>query len=55
MAKVKRTRYVSPEGLVIVLEVPEPPMGSGSGYIPPPAIKFFHQGHELQFNYAGDE
>ena len=55
MAKVKRTRYEAPDGLTIVLEVPQPPMGDQSGYIPPPVIIFFRQGHELRFNYQGDE
>lgn len=55
MAKVKRTRYATHDGIVIVLEEPEPPMGHASGYIPPPVIEFFHDGQQVPFVYQGDE
>lgn len=52
---VRRSRYESADGTAIVLEVPEPPMGVQSGYIPPPVIEFFHRGATVQFGYRGEE
>lgn len=52
---VNRTKYVSNEGTEIILEVPEPPMGSQSGYIPPPIITFYVNGRPVEFVYQGDE
>lgn len=49
-----RDRYVSDDGFVIVLEVPES-MGSGSGYIPPPFIEFWREGAAVRFTYQGSE
>lgn len=53
--RVRRDKYVSAEGLTVVLEVPEPPMGNQSGYIPPPTIDFWRNGVTVQFGYQGDE
>lgn len=53
--RVKRTTYKDGSGMVIVLEVPDPPMGDGSGFIPPPGITFFVRGSDWKFIYDGDE
>lgn len=53
--KVSRMRYEAADGLAIVLEVPEPPMGFQSGYIPPPVIEFFRRVGSVQFVYQGTE
>lgn len=52
---VFRSVYESPDSLKIVLEVPEPPMGTVSGYIPPPQIIFYKNGSTITFVYQGDE
>lgn len=54
-SKVNRTRYTSAEGLTIVLEVPQPPMGDQSGFIPPPVIEFYKDRQPVRFVYQGDE
>lgn len=48
---VKRVTYAAEGGLQIVLEVPQPPMGDGSGFIPPPIIEFFRDGEQVPFRY----
>lgn len=52
---MNRSVYRSADGTTIVLEVPEPPMGSGSGYIPPPIIEFYKSPAPVLFVYAGEE
>lgn len=55
MAEVSRSVYRAADGLEVVLEVPEPPMGAGSGFITPPVIEFFKDGRMVKFGYAGVE
>lgn len=54
---MKRMKYRcrGVHNLDIIIEVSEPPMGSGSGWIPPPLVAFFKDGREVEFVYQGDE
>jgi hypothetical protein len=52
---VHRSKYAASDDLAVILEVPEPPMGSGSGFIPPPTIRFYKDGHMTEFFYQGNE
>lgn len=57
--EVKRMKYsaisMGGRAIDIVLEVPQPPMGDGSGYIPPPIIDFHYLGRTMEFVYTGQE
>jgi hypothetical protein len=48
-----RSVYRAADGLEVILDVPEPPMGFGSGFISPPVIEFFKDGAQVPFVYSG--
>lgn len=50
---LRRYEYESPTGMVVRLEVPEPPMGDGSGWLPPPVVKFTGEEQEVEFLFRG--